>query len=114
MVVGEVVLGREVVGLGLTLLSHAGSELVGLMQMVRNRTEVIEELAEEVPASVLAHHLGAQEEIAVAFDGVFEQKLLSVKLDVGQAFIGRGQRTVGGFGGGGEPAFVDAAAVSAE
>ena len=37
-----------------------------------------------------------------------------MKLDVGEAFVGRGQRTVGGLGGGGEPAFVDAAAMSAE
>ena len=70
MVVGEVVLRREVVGLGLALLSDAGGELVGLMQVMGNGTEVVEELAEQVPAAVLAHDLGAEEEIAVAFDGV--------------------------------------------
>ena len=70
VVVGEVVLRREVVGLGLALLSDAGGELVGLVQVVRNRTEVVEELAEQVPAAVLAHDVGAEEEIAVAFDGV--------------------------------------------
>ena len=37
-----------------------------------------------------------------------------MELDVAQAFVGRGQRSVGGLGGGGEPAFVDAAAMSAE
>src|ERR1019366_5734630 len=102
------------VGFGLALLSHAGGELVGLMQVVRNRTEVVEELAEQVPAAVLAHHTGAQEEIAVAFDGVRQKQFLAVKLDVGQAFIGRGQGTVGRLGGGGEPALVDAAAMATQ
>ena len=63
---------------------------------------------------MLAHDVGAEEEIAVAFDGFFQEELLPVKLDVGQAFVGRGERAVGGLGGGGEPAFVDAAAMSAE
>ena len=35
IVVGEIVLRREVVGLGLALLSDAGGEFVGLVQMVR-------------------------------------------------------------------------------
>ena len=62
----------------------------------------------------LAHHVGAQEQIAVALDGFLQQQLLAVKLDVAQAFVGRGERAVGGLGGGGEPALVDAAAMSAE
>jgi hypothetical protein len=70
VVVAEVVLRREVIGLGLALLSDASGELVGLMKVMRNGTEVVEELAEKVPAAVLSHDLGAEEEIAVAFDGV--------------------------------------------
>ena len=44
----------------------------------------------------------------------FSRTFLPLKLDVAQALIRRGERAVGGFGGGGKPAFVDAAAVRAQ
>ena len=47
-------------------------------------------------------------------DGFLQQDLLAVEFDVAQAFVLRGERAVGGFGGGGEPALVDAAAMRAE
>ena len=64
MIVGEIVLRREVIGFGFALLSDAGGELVGLMEVMGDRPEVVEELAEKVPAAMLAHDLGAEEEIA--------------------------------------------------
>jgi hypothetical protein len=51
VVVGEIVLGWEVIGFGLALLSDAGGELVGLMEVMGNRPEVIEELTEEIPTA---------------------------------------------------------------
>ena len=54
IVVLEVVLRREIVGLGLALLADARGELVVLVHVVRNRAEIVEELAEQVPAAVLA------------------------------------------------------------
>ncbi len=114
IVVLEIVLGREVVGLGLALLSDARGELIGLVEMVGNGAEVVEEFAEQVPAAVAAHDVGAEEAIAFEFDGVLEEDLPAVELDVAEAFIIGGERAVGGLGGGGEPALVDAAAMTAE
>ena len=66
IVVLEVVLRREVVGFGLALLADAGGELVGLVHVMRDGAEVVEELAEDVPAAVPAHDFGAEEAVAVA------------------------------------------------
>src|SRR5690348_13951311 len=44
VVIREIILRREVICFRLSFLSHARRELIGLMQMVRNRTKVVEEL----------------------------------------------------------------------
>ena len=82
--------------------------------MVRDRTKVVEEFAEQVPPAVFSHDIGAEEEIAVALDGFLEKQLLAVELDVGEAFVDGGQRAVGRLGSGSEPALVDAAAMTAQ
>ena len=114
IVVLEVVLRREVVSLRLALLPDARGELVVLVQVVRNRTQVVEELAEEVPAAVPLHDVGAEEAVAFGLDRLLEQRLLAVEFDVAQPLVGGGERAVGGLGGGREPTLVDTAAMRAE
>src|ERR1051326_2466484 len=82
--------------------------------MVRNRTKIVEKLTEQVPATVEAHGGRAEEDIAVAIDGLFEKEFPAAEFDVGQTLVGRGEGTIGRFGGGGEPTLVDAAALAAE
>ncbi len=62
----------------------------------------------------MLHDIGAQECVALGFDGFFEQGFLALECDVAQTLIFGRERAVGGFGGGGEPAFVDASAMRAE
>jgi hypothetical protein len=50
-----VVLRREVIRFRLALLSDERGELVVLMHVVRNGAEVVEELAQQVPAPLLLH-----------------------------------------------------------
>ena len=61
---GEVVflvveLRRKVVGFGLAELAHAGGGLIVLVHVVRDRPQVVKELAQHVPAAALAHHIRA-------------------------------------------------------
>jgi hypothetical protein len=65
-----VVLRRKVVCFGFPLLSYEPGELVALMQVVRDRPQVVKELAEQVPSAFALHHICAEQEIAGGFNGI--------------------------------------------
>ena len=52
VVVDLVVLRRKVVGLGLAAAADPLGVLVALVHVMRNRPQVVEELAEQVPAAL--------------------------------------------------------------
>ena len=108
-------MGRKVVGFRLALLSDELGELVALMQVVRDRPHIVKELAEEIPAALASHHVCAKQQISRGFDSIPKQELLPrLRANITQAFIRSRVRAIGGPGGGGEPALVDAAPVAAE
>ena len=66
VVAGPVELGREIIALGLALAAQLGGLLLVLVHVVRDRPQVVEELAVNRPALVgvphaAADHLGAEE-----------------------------------------------------
>src|SRR5438105_4164997 len=81
---------------------------------MRNRPEVLKELAEDVPAALLFDHVGTQKLTAGGLNGLLQEHLLTLKFDVAQTFVRESQRTIGCLGSRREPTFVDPAAVSAE
>ena len=86
--------------------------LLGLMHVMRNRPQVVEKLAEHVPSAALAHHLRPQEFVSSGFDGFLQQPpLAAAEVDIAQPLVGRRSRTVGGVGGGREPALINSAAM---
>jgi hypothetical protein len=85
------------------------------MHVVRNRPEVVEELAEEIPAVLSLHDVGANQQIASFLDGFLQQEPFPVpEMDVTEALVGRRSRTVISIGRGREPSFVDTAAIAAK
>ena len=78
--------------------------------MVRYRTGVIEKLRIDWPLFVLVPHVGTDHLSAEGADGVLEQEAVAFMHHIAQAFV-VGCAVVGGHGCGGEPAFVDPAAV---
>src|SRR5215467_7687672 len=113
-VLRQIVLSRKIVSFGLPVLTHRSRIGFGLVHVVRNRPEVVEKLAQHVPAVLRAHDVGAQKFIAQRFDGLLQQDALAVDGDVTQALVLPRAFAVPGLGGGGKPALVDTAAVSAE
>src|SRR5579884_1700249 len=92
----EVVLRRKIIRLGLGIASDAARELFRLVEVVRNWAEVVEELAEHVPAAALAHHVGAQEFIADLFDRLLEEYAAALGVDVAETFVfGRARTVIG-------------------
>ena len=115
VVVGLVVLRREVVRLGLAFAAEELRLLLALMQVVRNRAHVVEELAEQIPAAFARHDVLSQQQIAGLLDGVAQEEARAVRLtDVAQPLVGRRARTVVGVRRRRKPPFVDAAAVAAQ
>jgi hypothetical protein len=83
------------------------------MHVVRNRPEVVEELAEEIPAVLSQHHVGANQQIASFLDGLLQQEPFPApEMDVTETFVSRRSRTVISIGRGREPSFVDTAAIA--
>ncbi len=110
-----VVLRREVVGLGLALAAEQLGLFVALVHVVRDGPEVVEELAEKVPALLAFDDVLAEQQIAGLIDRVLEQEARAVgQPHVAQALVGRGAGTVVGIGGRRKPPFVDPAAMTAE
>src|SRR5882672_7174054 len=64
IVVLEIILRREIVRFGLAALANQFGVLLGLMHVMGDGSEVVEKLAEHVPAATLAHDIGAEEFIA--------------------------------------------------
>ena len=116
VVVGRVVLGREVVRLGLAAAADARGVLVALVQVMRDRPHVVEELAEQVPALLPRHHRRAPSSRSPACSTAVLQQEARPPLqpDVAEAFVGGRAGAVVGVGGRREPALVDAAAMRAE
>ena len=75
IVVLEVVLRREIVRFRLALLPHARGEFIVLVQVMRDRPQVVEELAQQVPAAISLHTSGAKKLVAHGLDRLFEQTL---------------------------------------
>ena len=78
-----------------------------------DRPHVVEELGVDGPLLVLRPDVLADDLRAQFRDDVAQQELLLAGDAVAQPLVGRAA-FVGGLGGGGEPAFIDAAAVRAE
>jgi hypothetical protein len=115
MVVELVVLRRKVIRLGLAAAADTRGILVALVHVMRNRPEVVEELAEQVPAAVARHDRRSDQQIAGFLDRRFQQKpLAGVEMDVAEPLVRRRARSVVGIGRRREPPLVDAAAMSAQ
>ena len=110
-----VVLRREVVRLGLALLIDELRKRITLVQVMGNRSHVVEELAEQVPSTFVLHGRRPEQEIAALVDERLEQHAGAVfRPHVAQSFVVRCPGTVRGVRRRGEPALVDAAAVCPE
>src|SRR6185369_11779944 len=97
------------------LLSDERRELVTLMHVMRDRPEVVEELAQQVPAAFALHHGRAKQQVARFVDERFEQEPRALSgPDVTEALVFRRSPPVGRVRRRREPSFVDAAAMSAE
>src|ERR1700722_9248449 len=78
-----VVLRWKVVCLWLALLPYKLRKFVALVHVVRNRTQVVEELAKQVPSLFALHHNGAEQQITRRLDGILQEKFLAlVRLNV--------------------------------
>ncbi len=107
-------LRREVVGLGFSTGTDAGGVFVAVVNVVRQGFFVIEEFREHGPALVLVPEF-ANQFVFENFYGIFEEnQLILFSDDKAETFVFAGERAVVGWGGGREPAFVDAAAFAAE
>ena len=113
VVFGGVQLRREVVALGLALLAGQGGVLGPLVHVMGDGAHVVEKLRVDRPAFVFLPDCLADDLRAGLFDGVFQQEPLALEDAVAQSLVW-GAAVVGGLGGAGEPAFVDAAAVCAQ
>ncbi len=107
-----VVLGREVVGLGLAFLPDQGGLFVALMHVVGNRAHVVEELAVDRPALVLVPDRLADEFCPEFRDGILQQDPLGPVKYVAQPLVGN-PSFIGRLGSRRKPAFVDPASVQA-
>ena len=110
-----IVLRREVIRLGLAFLPDELRERIALVQMMRNRSHVVEKLAEQIPSALALHRRRAEQQIAAFVDERLEQHARAVlRPHVAQPFVVRGPRAVRRVCRRREPALVDAAAVRAE
>jgi hypothetical protein len=87
--------------------------LFHLMNVMKNRTEIVEEFGIDGPPFVLFPDGIANDVSLPFFDGIFKEKFFAVELDVTQTLVGLAAG-IGGFGCTAEPAFVNSAAVNAE
>ena len=107
-----VVLGREVVALGLAFLTHQLGLLGRLMHVVGDGPHVVEELGIHGPASVLLPNRLAHQGGTGVLNGLTQGEALFAHHHVAQSLI-RHAPFVGGFGRRSEPTFVDTTAVGA-
>ena len=105
---------RKVVGLWLAAAPDQPGLLLGLVHVMRNRSHVVEELAEDVPAPLALHDGRAEQQIAGRFDGLPQLEAIAVRPDVAEALIGWRAWSIVGVGRGRKPPLVDAAPVATE
>ncbi len=74
--------GREVVRFGFWIPSHAAGICLVLVEMMWDGTEIVEELAQQIPAAALAHHIGAEEFVAQGFDSLLQKDTPPAEIDV--------------------------------
>ena len=113
VVVDVVVLGREVVALGLSFLAHECGVFLRLVHVVRDRSHVVEEFRVDRPSVIFAKDGRADEFVSLFGDGVLEEEFFSFEEAETEPFVPNAS-FVGGFGGAGEPAFIDASTISTE
>ena len=95
IVLHDVVLRGKVIRLRFAFLADLPGELLALMHVMRNRSEIVEEFAEDVPSAFARHHIGSEQIISGSVHGVFQQEFLSiVEMHVTQAFIVASERSV--------------------
>jgi len=112
VVADVVVLRREIVGLGLAFLADELGLLGALVHVQGDGAHVIEELRIDRPLAILLPDGLADDGGAALGNGLAQGEALVAGDAIAQAFVGDAA-FVGGLGGGGEPAFVNAAAVGA-
>src|SRR5579859_6445668 len=110
-----VVLRWKVVCLRLSLLSYEPGEFVGLMQVVRDGAQVVEEFAKQIPPAFAVHHPCTKQQITGGFDGIPQKKFFAVVwLSIAQTLVRQSIRSIRRLGCRREPAFIDASAMAAE
>ena len=115
VVLNDVVLGRKIIGFRLSFLPDLFSKLLALMHVMRNGSEVIEKLAEDIPSPLTRHHIGTEQVVPCDFHRILQQELLAVTgMYVTQAFVVTSQRSVRRLNCRREPSFIDAATLAAE
>lgn len=113
IVTNVVVLGWKIVRLGFAFLADEFGLLRVLMHVMRNRAHVIEELGIDGPLPVFLPNLLADDRWAAFGNCLAQGETLFAGNDVAETFVGR-PVFVGGGGCGGEPTFVNAAAIEAK
>src|ERR1051325_1401689 len=113
IVADVVVLRGEVVGLRFAFLADEFGLFGTLVHVMRDRAHVIEELRIDRPFLVLVPNPFADDGRATFGDGPLQSEPLPARDDVTKALVGCAI-FVGGGRGGGEPTFVNAAAVEGE
>ena len=115
VVIRRVVLRRKVIRLGFSPTADALCVLIALVHVMRDRAEIVEELAEQVPALLALHHVGANQQIARFFDSLFQKEPLAIgDTNVAEPLVGRSSRSVIGVGRRRKPSLVDATAIPAD
>ena len=115
VIVDLVVLRRKVIRFGLALLPDQRREVVALVHVMRNRAEIVEELAQQIPAAFALHHRRANQEISGFVDKRFQQNAFAIAgAHVAQPLVFGRSRAIRCVCRRREPPFVDAAAVPAE
>ena len=92
----EIQLRRKVVRFGFAIPADLFREFVALVHVVRNGSEIVEELAQQIESAILAHDVGAEEVIAGDVDRLLQQDPLTLVIDVAQALIFASARPVVG------------------
>src|SRR5262249_12922217 len=95
IVLNYVVLPGKVVRLRLAFLADLPGELLTLMHVMRDRSEIVEEFAENVPSAFARHYIGPEQIVSCYVHRVFQQEFFAiVEMHVTQAFIVSGERSV--------------------
>src|SRR5260370_18935004 len=107
-------LGWKIIRFWFTLLFDEGRLLVVLVHVVRDRPEIVEELAVNGPTLVLSPNVRSNQVLFLGRDCLAQcEHPFTIMNNITQALVRR-RAFVGGNRGGGKPPFVDAATVGAQ